>query len=168
MFGCMDECVIYVCVCLHTCFCPGLSQCMCCALVSDSCWFMTTFLHVSIPPLPSTPAHINTVSISQPQPLPTLGGLRRTTGGCKTCLWGLLTVHSLRQLARMDWPSLTRLCWVWLAHLLMDSLCLCLWLFPFSVFVSRQFRTSFPNCLAFGQLPLALFPLVRMFIHSYI
>lgn len=120
-------------------------------------WFMTTFLHVSIPLLPSASAHINPVSISQPQPLFSLGGLRHTTGGCKTCLWGLLTVPSLRQLAWMDWPSFAGLCRLWLAPLLKDSLSLCLWLFPFSVFVSRQFRTSFPGCLAFVQLPFALF-----------
>lgn len=60
------------------------------------------------PPAALRPAHIDPVSISQPQPLFSLGGLRHTTGGCKTCLWGLLTVPSLRQLARMDWPSLSR------------------------------------------------------------
>lgn len=124
------------------------------------------------PPLPCASAHINPVSISQPQLLFSLGGLRHTTGGCKTCLWGLLTVPSLRQLAQMDWPSFAGLCWVWLAHLQMDSLSLCLWLFPFSVFVSRQFRTSFPGCLAFVQLPFALFhlliPLGRMLLWLYL
>lgn len=75
------------------------------------------------------------VSLSCLQP----GGSRRTTGGCKTCLWGLLTVPSLRQQARQDCRFLTELCWVELALLLM---CLCLWLFPFSFFVSHQCWTS--------------------------
>lgn len=95
------------------------------------------------PPLPSSHAHINPVSISQPQPLFSVGGLRHTTGGCKTCLWGLLTVPSLQQLARMDWPSLIGLCWVWRSHLVMHSLSVslivsffCLCIFPVQDFFS--------------------------------
>lgn len=129
------------------------------------------FTRLHPPPLAYAPTHINPVSISQSQPLFSLfslGGLRHTTRGCKTCLWGLLTVPSLRQLAQIDWPSLAALCWGWLAHIVMDSLSLIVSSFCLCVSPVQFLSWMSSPCPAAVYSLHLLTPLGRILFFGYI
>lgn len=76
----MREWAIRACLCV----CRGLAGCF------YPKRFMTTFLHVSKPPLLAGPP-TKTLSVSVSLSLFCLGGLRHTTGGCKSWIWVLLT-----------------------------------------------------------------------------